>query len=45
MAASGTALRIRDVPYVDVKKISGYRLTPKGRKARYISVDWGKGAF
>lgn len=36
---------IFDVPYVNVKKISGYRLTPKGRKARYISVDGEKVPF
>jgi sphingosine kinase len=36
---------IFDVPYVNVKKISGYRLTPKGRKARYINVSEEKVPF
>jgi hypothetical protein len=36
---------IFDAPYVSVKKISGYRLTPKRRNAGYISVDGEKVPF
>lgn len=36
---------IFDVPYVNVKKIFGYRLILKGRKARFISVDGEKVPF